>query len=345
MLKRHTSSSADFIAIDLGGFHSRVYSTSHGMLVDQPSIGMEDIDHSRGGIDAIGPFGNQAQELLSNADSHLRSVQPIQSDNHNELGFSQKMLRYFIAEAKNSGELKKLPGIDLLVPHNCKQAIADKFLKTCKAAGASNTRLADSSLSAFYGMQIDHPRPCILIDFGATNSRLIAVADGVVQHHHMLQFGGDLLDRSIYYGLLKKFGLHISQTQARKLKHKLGAATPRSLVKCTHASMQLEGLAVNRNVRSLITIDSESVNEIFQPVMAALSKSLSQAFSTIPPYMKDAAYDTGIQLCGGGALLSRMEQLVMEATDWPVEVASSPLTCAVRGANKQFKTTIAAEAA
>ena len=61
--------------------------------------------------------------------------------------------------------------------------------------------------------------------------------------------------------------------------------------------------------------------------------------------MKDAAYDTGIQLCGGGALLSRMEQLVMEATDWPVEMASSPLTCAVRGANKQFKTTIAAEAA
>jgi len=332
MLKNRTSDSHNPIAIDPGAFRTRIYGTSRGMLLDQASIGVLDIDHHRGGIDAIGPFGSQAEELLDNENDQFRTVQPVQSDKHNELGYSQKMLRYFIDTVKKSYGIRKMPEINLVVPHDYNQQVADQWLQTCSLAGAPKARLTDAALSAFYGMQHDHTQPCVLIDFGATNSRLTAVADGVVQFHQTLACGGDTLDRTLYYGMLKQYGLHLSQTQIQQIKYQLGAATPRSLARCTYASMSVDCLSVNRNTTIRFNIDTNIINQILQPILGVLSSSLRQAFSTMPTDLIESAYDNGVQLCGGGALLSRMDQLVMEATDLPVELTDQPLTCVVRGA-------------
>ena len=174
MLKHRKPDRHNPIAIDLGAFHTRIYSTNRGMLLDQASIGALDIDHHSGGIDAIGPFGALAEELLSNANDQFRPVQPVQSDRHNELGYSQKMLHYFIDDVKKWSGWRKLPEINLVAPHNCNQQTTDQLLQTCTRAGAPKTRLTDAALSAFYGMQLDHTKPCVLIDFGATDSRPVS---------------------------------------------------------------------------------------------------------------------------------------------------------------------------
>jgi len=303
MLNHRKPQSRDPLAIDLGAFHTRIYGSHQGVLLDQASIGVVDIDHYSGGIDAVGPFGTRAEETLGNADDQFRAVQPIQSDLHNEL-----------------------------VPHDCNSTITDQLLKTCHSAGAAKTTLTDAALSAFYGMQLDHSQACVLIDFGATDSRLAAIVDGVVVYHKTLDCGGDTLDQALYYGVLKQFGLHLTQTQIRQIKHQLGAATPRSVVKCTHTSMPVDCLSVNRNATIRITLDTGIIYQLLQPMFAMLSQSIRLAFSNLPADIIDLAYDNGVQLCGGGALLTRMDQLVMETTDLPVELASRPLNCVVRGA-------------
>ena len=332
MLNHRKPQSRDPLAIDLGAFHTRIYGSHRGVLLDQASIGVVDIDHYSGGIDAVGPFGSLAEETLENADDQFRAVQPIQSDLHNELGYSQKMLRYFIDDLKKTSGVRKLPEINLVVPHDCNSTITDQLLKTCHSAGAAKTTLTDAALSAFYGMQLDHSQACVLIDFGATDSRLAAIVDGVVVYHKTLDCGGDTLDQALYYGVLKQFGLHLTQTQIRQIKHQLGAATPRSVVKCTHTSMPVDCLSVNRNATIRITLDTGIIYQLLQPMFAMLSQSIRLAFSNLPADIIDLAYDNGVQLCGGGALLTRMDQLVMETTDLPVELTSRPLNCVVRGA-------------
>ena len=331
MLKRRKTNLTS-IAIDPGAFHTRIVSNEHGVLLDQESVGVIDMDHRIGGVAAAGPFGNQAQQQLETGNKRLRRIRPVQSDRQNELGFSAKMLNYFIDDTTVSGVLGDSAQCKLVLPKNVQCHTASQMLKICSSAGASNAQLTDGALCAFYGMQVDHKKPCIIIDLGAVDSRVIAIADGDVQFHQTLQCGGDDMDQILVQGIYEQFGMLISQTDARHIKHRLGSATPRSLVKYTRDSMQVTCLSPNTNTTSEFSISSDLVSMILQPQLSTLLSSITLAFSTIDANLKTQAYETGIQLCGGGALLTRIDQLVMEATDLPVEVAERPMTCAVRGA-------------
>lgn len=336
MLNRHNVSPADRIAIDLGGFHTRFYSATDGLLLDEPSVGALDMDHQRGGADAVKAFGNIAADKLEVKNDHLKRVQPIQSDRHNDLGLSQKMLSQFITAAKRSGRMQKASQMHLVLPHAIDETYANRLLQTCINSGASDAYWNDAGLAAFHGSSLNRAEPGVLIDFGATGSRLIAVADNEVKSVQTLHCGGDSLDQAIHSGLIAQFDLYVSETDARDIKHRIGAATPQSFVQHARHSMQIDCLSLQSNTTTQFRISSETISDFLAPMLDALGTSIKLAFAGLDSEIKDAAFNNAIQLCGGGALLSRIDQLVMHATDLPVEVTNRPMTCSVRGAAMQL---------
>ncbi len=341
MLNRRKSYPQDRLAIDLGAYHTRFYSATDGLLVDEPSIGALDIDHPLGGESAVVAFGHNAAERIESNPGQLRSVHPLQSDRHNDLGLSRKMLAHFLSTATRSGLIKKGPEISLVLPHQCDVNTASQLLQTCIGAGALKADYQDAAITAFLGTALDHSKPGVVIDFGATHSRLFAIADNQVQFHQTLSCGGDAIDQAIIKGLLERFDLQVSEAGAREVKHRVGAATEQSIVQHSRQSFQLNCLSLATNTNTQFRIGSETISLILQPMLQQLTHSIRLAFAAVDTHIKNHAFENGIQLCGGGALLSRIDQLVMEATDLPVVVVNRPLTCSVRGAASQMVDAVA----
>lgn len=343
MLNRRKQRTPSRFAIDLGAFRTRFYSATDGLLLDQPSIAALDMDHPLGGSSAVSTFGDKAEDLLNNPIDGLKTVHPVQSDANNDLGLKLKMLGYFLDKAKRSGVTNKRPEVSLVLPHHIDEKTSHQLLNTCIAAGVTTVEVHDAALAAYYGAGLDQKgldktEPCVLIDFGATGSRLIAVVNGNVIHYQKLSCGGDAIDNAIVAGMLQQFDLQITDDTAQKIKHSVAAATPQSFVQCTRNSCQVNCLSVKTNTPTRFRVSSSTISEMLQPLLAELTNSIRFAFAAIDNTIKDAAYETGIRLCGGGAMLSRMDQLVMSATDLPVEVVNRPLTCSVRGAASKMIT-------
>lgn len=332
MLRRKKTNAACQFAIDSGAFYTRFYSTTHGLLFEQPSIAVLDMDHPIGGSKAVNSFGDEAEALIQRELDGLRSINPVQSDQHNDLGLRAKMLCYFLAATTRAGVISRSPSISLMLNQDCSPITRARLSHACTTAGARSIEIQDAATAAFYGTQLASSQPCIMIDFGASGSRMFAIENGKVVHQQNLFCGGDAFDSAIVDGMLERFNLFISNSRAREIKHSVAAATPQSIVQYTNDSQQVDCLSVKTNTMTRFTVSSTTVNQLLQPTLEKLSQSISIGLSHIDNSLKDAAYETGIKICGGGALLSRMDQLVMAATDLPVEVVRQPLTCNVRGA-------------
>ena len=79
-------------------------------------------------------------------------------------------------------------------------------------------------MATFLGAQLDKSEPAIIIDFGATGSRLIAIANNEVRYCQTLCCGGDAIDQAISEGLQEKFDIQITPEDARNIKHRIAAA-------------------------------------------------------------------------------------------------------------------------
>ncbi len=332
MFSRQKNNAAKRFAIDPGAFRTRFYSANRGLLLDQPSIATLDMDHPIGGSKAVVKFGDEAEAVNSQGLDGLRKIRPVQFDQRNDLGLSAKMLSYFLNQATQSGLTSKTTEILLLQHHDCSQSISRQLQKACRASGAKNIQVIDAALAAFYSTELTESDPCIMIDFGTTATRVFAVAGGEVLHYQNLSCGGDAIDQAIAAGLLERFSLQVSEDTAREIKHSVAAATPQSIIQCTRSSCQVDCLSVKTNTMTRFRISSETINDILQPTLARLSSEITTALSRFDSSITQTAYETGIRITGGGALLPRMDQLVIAATGLPVESIRRPLNSSVRGA-------------
>lgn len=343
MLKRHKSITREQIAVDPGSHYTRIYSALTGTVLTQPSVGLLDLDSQFPG--KVDLFGDRAVDQVNRQDAEhenqyvhrYRLTRPVQSDQHNDLGLRLQMLRYFIQQWQQSAHTKKQLEVSLVIPHDCDDTTSREWAQTCIASGAVKVELIPSALASFHGVLDSHnpassSEPQVVIDLGGTESRLIAIVDNKIVQHLPLACGGDAIDDAIRTGIYESFGLIISDDVTQSIKHNIAAATPDSLVQHSNQSMQISGLSIQNNASARISIDTNTISQILKRTLYNLHYSIRLAFASLDPDIKDAVYQSAIQLCGGGAQLSRIDQLVMHATDLPVEIVNRPTTCSVRGA-------------
>lgn len=332
MLKQSATPIAARISVDLGGYHTRIFHETHGLILDEPSVGLIDMDHRIGGSSALGNFGNEALSLAPSLPS-MRLTQVLQSDEHNPLGYSARMLRSFFSRLRTAGALGKAPVVLLTNPPGVSQALTDDLKHACFTAGASRVHLVDNAISTAFGaaLNIDSGTPQLVLDLGARSARLYAFQFNDIVAAYSLPFGGDALDTQLLDGVRERYGIQISRSQAQQAKHRVGSAMPSILSHQQHHSCQLQGLHIADSQQVEFILTSEVACELLQPLMKQSADALRAAVQALPYQFRDPQLDVPIIITGGGAHLPQIDQLVVEGGDRPVDFAANPLTTAVRG--------------
>lgn len=331
MLKRRTSPTPSRISIDLGGYHTRIFSEADGLILDEPSVGLLDMDHQHAGARAVSHYGIVAEELFADAPNGKRLIKPLQSDCINNVGHCPKMLSYFLQHAKRERLIGKAPIILLALPSDITELQTDQLRHACFTSGSSRVHLVDAGIATALGagLPIEQPSPSLLLDLGARGARLCSYIDDQITSAVAIPCGGDLLNDKLAEGIREQFGVQVSQVIAQETKHRVGSAMPLSDQQRLRNSCQVQGLVINENFDSQFSLSTDEACDILRPTMQHAADVRQQACNRLPH--RDSLQEAGITLCGGGAQLAHIDQLVEQATGLTVEIAQRPFSTAARG--------------
>ena len=84
----------------------------------------------------------------------------------------------------------------------------------------------------------------------------------------------------------------------------------------------------------VVKVTSEEIRMALEAPIKEIVKSTRAALDNTPPELASDLIERGIVMCGGGALLRGLTQLISEQTGLPVILADDPMTAVVMGTGR-----------
>lgn len=226
------------------------------------------------------------------------------------------------------------------------------------SAGAREAYLIEEPMASAIGegISVFQSNGVMVVDIGGGTTEIAIISLGGIVVSRSLKVAGDDFDQAILHYMRVRHGLMIGERTAENLKIQIGSAYQLSArrraqiakkeTKETEEGEELETkngkekLAIVRGrdietglPRSLRVSESE-IREALSPALSQIIESVADVLEDAPPELLTDILERGILLTGGGALLSGLDQLIVDRVHMPVVVSDDPLTSVVRGTGK-----------
>ncbi len=311
------------IGIDLGTNSITAFVAGKGIVFREETALC--IDTVNGEVVAV---GNAAAVMQEKTPDGLVVKRPMSGGVISDFSVMAYILSHFVAKLCK-GQIFK-PEIVISTPAGVTALERKTIVEAACTAGASKVSLVDepviSALGA--GLSIDKPHGVMVIDLGAGTTDISVITMGVSAFCRSLKTAGDTMDEAICQYIKREAEAVIGLTTARKIKHVLGCAYPRSEeVEMTFTGKDpVTSQPKNYTVTStqIYTCLTEQINAIFLGIMEVLEE--------VPPELYSDICTEGILLTGGGALMPGIDTVLSERLGIAVRRAVDPIHCAAKGA-------------
>ena len=326
MLEKIFSRLFNDIAIDLGTANSRVYVRGKGIIIQEPSVVA--VNQKTGQILAV---GEEAKKMVGRTPAHITAVRPLVNGVISDFEVAEQMLRYFLEKAqKKKFLLSPRPRVILGIPYGVTEVEKKAVHDAIKSAGAREALLIEEPMAAAIGarLPIEEPGGNFIIDIGGGTTEIAVISLGGIVLAKSLKIAGDKFNEDIINFIQEEYNLIIGERTAEEIKIALGSVCPLKERK----EMPLRG-------RNLITGLPEEILVSDEDIRRALEKSIKQIINAMkltieetPPELLADIMKRGIYLVGGGALLRKLDTLIVKETKIPTKIIDDPMTAVVRGA-------------
>ena len=327
MLKQLFGHLSSDLAVDLGTANTLVGVVGEGLVLDEPSVVAVQQRTNRilsGGC----AVGRLAKQMLGRTPDSIKVVRPLSDGVITDFELCEAMLRYFLAKAQGSG-LHLKPRVLVAVPGCITPVEKRAVFNSTHRAGARQVFLLEEAKAAAIGagLPVAEPVANMVCDIGGgtTDVAVLSLADVVAGKS--IRTGGDSMDRSIVDYLRRHFSLRIGPAAAERLRIDIGSAYPLN----EELVQEVRGLDTVSGLPRGATVTSEEVREALGDPLEEIVEAVKETLDGLSPDLGADLMDQGVVLCGGGALLRRIDRYIAEQTGLPVRVAAEPLTAVAKG--------------
>ena len=317
------------IGVDLGTVNVLVNVVGQGIVLQEPSVVAISSEEYK-----IVAVGEEARAMLGRTPDAIEVMRPMRDGVIADYRVTQRMLEYFIRKASGGFRLLK-PRVMVSVPYGVTSVEQRAVREATLEAGAARAHLIPEPLASALGagLPIGTPSGNMVVDLGggATESAVVAMNGIVVASS--IRVGGLRLDEAIAAYIRRKYNLMIGQPTAELIKIRIGAAMPLE----EDLQMEVQGRDQVAGMPRTITVDTEEVTEALSEPLAAILGVIKSVLEKTPPELSSDIIDRGMVLVGGGALLRKMDELVIRETGVPAYVADAPIACTALGAGKALE--------
>ena len=318
------------LAIDLGTAYTLVYVRGKGIVVNEPSVvAMTTV---RGKMQVLA-VGDDAKQMLGKTPGNIKAIRPMSDGVIADFEVAEEMIKHFIKKV-NSGSGLASPQVVICVPSGATAVERRAIQESAEAAGARRVFLIEEPMAAAIGadLPVTEPTGSMVVDIGGGTTEVAVLSLGSIVYARSVRVGGDKLDEAIISYVRRANNLLIGETSAERIKKHIGIAFPPE--DGMGETMEVRGRDLVNGVPKELTLNQAQISEALTEPVSQIVEAVKVALEKTPPELAADIVDKGIVLTGGGALLSKMDFILQQATGLPVAVPEDPLTCVVRGTGR-----------
>ena len=318
------------LAIDLGTANTLVYVRGKGIVVNEPSVvAMTTV---RGKMQVLA-VGDDAKQMLGKTPGNIKAIRPMSDGVIADFEVAEEMIKHFIKKV-NSGSGLASPQVVICVPSGATAVERRAIQESAEAAGARRVFLIEEPMAAAIGadLPVTEPTGSMVVDIGGGTTEVAVLSLGSIVYARSVRVGGDKLDEAIISYVRRANNLLIGETSAERIKKQIGIAFPPE--DGLGETMEVRGRDLVNGVPKELTLNQAQISEALTEPVSQIVEAVKVALEKTPPELAADIVDKGIVLTGGGALLSKMDFILQQATGLPVAVPEDPLTCVVRGTGR-----------
>jgi len=320
------------LGIDLGTANTLICTSKKGVVLREPSVVAIDYSQQPAQVLAV---GIEARDMMGRTPANIRAVRPLREGVIADFEWAEMMLREFITKVtagKNNVFTGSLGRVVVCVPSGVTEVERRAVGDAAFSADARYVNIIDEPMAAAIGagMPVDKPIGSMIVDIGGGTTEIAVLSLNGIVVSDSLRIAGDEMNDNIQQYMRVHYNLSIGERTAEKIKVTLGSAYPIG----DEEEMDVRGVNMDTGLPFTVTVGSGEVRECLQPTVLEIVEAVKNTLSITPPEMAADIMDRGIMLCGGGALLAGLDELLRLELDVPVHIANDPLSCVVNGTEK-----------
>jgi rod shape-determining protein MreB len=313
------------IGIDLGTANTLVYVKGKGIVINEPSVVA--INNKNKQILAI---GDEARRMVGRTPAHIVAIRPLVDGVVSDFEVTEQMLKYFINKVhQEKFTIFPRPRVIIGIPYGVTEVERRAVEEAAINAGAREAFLIEEPLAAAIGarLPIQEATGSMIIDIGGGTTEVAVISLGGIVNSRSLRIAGDELNEDIKEYSRENLNLLIGDRTAEEIKIEIASAVPMTEKLQAH----LRGRDLVTGLPREIVINDDQVRHAISKSVSQIVEAIKNTIEETPPELVADIMERGIVLCGGGALLKGLDQLISNVTETKVLVADDPLTSVVRG--------------
>ena len=311
------------IGIDLGTANTLVYVKGKGIVLREPSVVAVEAKNRK----AVA-VGSEAKMMLGKTPGSITAMRPLKDGVIAEYDITAAMLRHYFKKVSGNTIMSR-PKVVVCIPHGVteveKRAVEDVTLE----AGAQSVALIEEPIAAAIGsgLRVEDARGSMIVDMGGGTTEVAVLALGGIVLSNSSRVAGDELDEAIVSYIKRKYNVLIGDTTAEMLKKRIGSVHPAA----DRGQMEVRGRNLLNGLPAIVRVTSAEVREAMGDQVQHIVEIIRTTLENTPPELASDIYDTGIMLCGGGAMLSGLDLLISRITGIRTVIAKAPIDSVVIG--------------
>lgn len=321
------------VGFDLGTANTLVYVRGKGIVINEPSVVA--LNKKTNQVVAV---GNEAKQMVGRTPGHIVAVRPLVEGVISDFEVTQEMISYFIRKIHSSRvSFFVKPRIVIGIPSGITEVERRAVRDAAMNAGSRKVYLVEQPMASAIGIRLPIQEPIgnMIVDIGGGTTNIAVISLGGLVVSTSLRLAGDHFNQDIINYIRDEFKLLIGERTAEEVKIAIGSALKQDQRREAFRENSREALVRGRD---LITGLPKEIIITDDDVRAALSKSLRMLIEAIkeiiestPPELVSDIINRGINLVGGGALLSGLDKLIERETKIATKAAEDPMTAVARG--------------
>lgn len=315
------------LAIDLGSSSTRVALAGEGVILDEPSVVA--LQHGTRKVLGQGTaVGKLARQMLGRTPDTITAIRPIQHGVITDFELCEAMLRYFLEKSRRHAPGFR-PRVVIAVPGGITAVERRAVFNSLERSGAGQVLLVPQAKAAAIGagLPISEPLANLVCDFGGGTTEIAVLSLSEIVASRSLRTAGDNFDEAICEYLKRHYSLRIGLQTAEQIKIQIGSAYPLA----QELTYEVRGLDIVSSVPRKAIITSEEVREALQIPLTAVLNGIKHVIEQCQPELVADLSETGMMLCGGGALLQGLDLFFQEQLGIPARRTNAPLHTVAQG--------------
>lgn len=316
-----TAADHPVVALDVGTASTRMYLRGSGVVVDRPS-----------GADRSTLFDSgDDYHLSSKADvcnsKERDDCRPILAGLVYDFEATVSLIHPILQRVRHAGPAG--PKVLVSAPSSAQEGDRERLVRAVQESNGACVAVIPDPLAAALGAGMDaYSRYAqMVIDIGAGVTDIAIIRSGLIAAAATtLQACAEFQD-SLIQTLIDRRGIVLSDREAERLVHELGAAPDFSF----DARSTAVGIELGNGRVTSVTIQSDEVSSAIAPTLYSIADRITNLLRGMPDQIAREVIESAVYLTGGGALLRGISEFLAAKTGLEVRAAHHPMHAVIHG--------------